>query len=135
MNILIERGANVNVSYVDKRRPLHGASLSGDLNKVKFLLEKGAIIEVKDENNRTPLYSAVYGIRNISFEKKSSAETNQQVAQRLEIVKLLLKEKHKLTVLEYGQLLELIQDLRKTSIEDVVDFADEVYFLLKRYKP
>jgi hypothetical protein len=38
-------------------------------------------------------------------------------------------------VLEYGQLLELIQDLRKTLIEDVVDFADEVYFLLKRYKP
>jgi hypothetical protein len=39
MNILIERGANVNVSYIDKRRPLHGASLSGDLKKVKFLME------------------------------------------------------------------------------------------------
>ena len=83
-----------------------------------------------------PLYILLYmelGI--LALNKKSSAETNQQVAQRLEIVKLLLKEKHKLTVLEYGQLLELIQDLRKTSIEDVVDFADEVYFLLKRYKP
>ena len=39
--------------------PLHEAAKKGDMDKINRLIEKGAIVDVVDENSNTPLYIAV----------------------------------------------------------------------------
>ncbi|XP_065324330.1 L-asparaginase 1-like isoform X2 [Gordionus sp. m RMFG-2023] len=60
MEMLLEKGGNVNMADYDKRTPLHVASSQGNLTIVNYLLEKGASVFVKDSFNSTPLYNAIY---------------------------------------------------------------------------
>ena len=39
--------------------PLHEAAKKGDMDQINRLIEKGATVDVKDENSNTPLYIAV----------------------------------------------------------------------------
>ncbi len=52
---LVEAGADVNARSVDNITPLHGAALTGDLETVRYLVEHGANITVKEWQGKTPL--------------------------------------------------------------------------------
>jgi len=57
---LIESGGlEASVKDLDQRTPLHIAASRGNVEIVKFLLEKNAYIEANDANNQTPLEGAV----------------------------------------------------------------------------
>jgi ankyrin repeat protein len=53
--VLVEAGANVNAHSVDNITPLHGAAYHGDLATVRYLVEHGADITVKEWQGKTPL--------------------------------------------------------------------------------
>lgn len=53
---LIESGANLDIgTHYYNETPLHNASLSGDINKVRILVTKGANINLKTSKGRTSL--------------------------------------------------------------------------------
>ena len=63
LNCLIENGADVNVrSAVSKCTPLMTASEVNDLTVIKFLLEHGADVHLKDKNGLTSLHYAVKNV-------------------------------------------------------------------------
>lgn len=51
---------DVNRTLDGGRTPLHYASDSGDVDTVKFLLGRGADVNLKDKHGITPLLTAVY---------------------------------------------------------------------------
>ena len=51
---LVDAGADVNAHSVDNITPLHGAVFTGDLEMVRYLLEHGADITVKEWQGKTP---------------------------------------------------------------------------------
>ena len=60
LNCLIENGADVNVRSADSKcTPLMTASEVNDLTVIKFLLEHGADVHLKDKNGLTSLHYAV----------------------------------------------------------------------------
>jgi ankyrin repeat protein len=79
---LVEQGADVNgrVDSSDWKRvtPLHGAVCGGQLEVVRFLLDKGADVNAGDKRGETPIVYAV----GLGFIK---------VAQRMPILKLLVQ--------------------------------------------
>jgi ankyrin repeat protein len=54
VNILLEKGANIESKNTNGRTPLSRASEHG-CEAVKLLLEKGANLESQDNDGRTPL--------------------------------------------------------------------------------
>lgn len=57
---LVNLGARVNAHCTnDYRTPLHFAAVVGDLEMVRILLAAGAEVDGLDDNNRTPLYTAI----------------------------------------------------------------------------
>lgn len=52
---LIAEGANENTTDLDGRSPLHYASIEGQLDIVKYLVELNVQIDKKDNKQRTPL--------------------------------------------------------------------------------
>jgi ankyrin repeat protein len=56
--VLLEAGANVNELYFEKLTPLMYAAALGNLEIVKLLVEAGAAIEMKDDDNQTALDKA-----------------------------------------------------------------------------
>lgn len=64
VQLLLDKGADVNVANSNRETPLHGASASGRVEIVQLLLEHDADVEAKDSVNRTPLlYAAKSGNR------------------------------------------------------------------------
>ena len=63
LNCLIENGADVNVRSADSKcTPLMTASEVNDLTVIKFLLEHGADVHLKDKNGLTSLHYAVIDV-------------------------------------------------------------------------
>jgi ankyrin repeat protein len=58
VQILIEKGASVNVVTNDNKTPLHWASERGNLKTVALLIEKGASVNAVTTDNHTPLHRA-----------------------------------------------------------------------------
>ena len=58
VELLLEKGADVECKSDDGRRPLWWAAEKGYETAVKLLLEKGADVESKDDNGQTPLSRA-----------------------------------------------------------------------------
>jgi ankyrin repeat protein len=56
--LLYERGADIDVQGYQKTTPLHGASCSGHLKTVRWLLCHGAMPNSPNKNGRTPLHGA-----------------------------------------------------------------------------
>ncbi|MEX0676079.1 MAG: ankyrin repeat domain-containing protein, partial [Pirellulales bacterium] len=61
LNLLLDKGANVNVRLSDGSTPLHLAARSGGLNTVRLLLGRGADPNATDNKGETPLHSAIAG--------------------------------------------------------------------------
>ena len=58
LNMLLDKGAPVNVKDLDGRTPLHMAAARGQADCLKVLLEKGALITGGGELGNTPLHIA-----------------------------------------------------------------------------
>jgi len=58
VELLIERGADVNGRDASGSTPLHHAAAGGNKAVVELLLAKGADVNARDNKNRTPLYLA-----------------------------------------------------------------------------
>jgi len=111
---LLQQGADVNTSNLEKSTPLHDSANKGRIGLVRFLLEKGADANAKDINNDTPLHEAIeaYGVYITNFryveivklllsvgavvnDKNNKGETPLHLASRgnsLEVVKLLVSK-------------------------------------------
>jgi ankyrin repeat protein len=81
MMLLADKGAKLNV-YDDRRTPLlHLAIEKNDLETVKYLVEKGGAVEIKNQSGETPLLAAATGKGNISIIKYLiEKEANQNAA-------------------------------------------------------
>lgn len=111
---LLQQGADVNTSNLEKSTPLHDSANKGRVGLVRFLLEKGADANAKDIDNNTPLHEAVAAcgvyITNLRYieivklllsnaamvnEKNNKGETPLHLASRgnsFEVVKLLVSK-------------------------------------------
>ena len=58
VKLLVENGANINVTDDDAETPLHVAAEDGTLEIVKYLVEKGANVNAVNEDGRTPAEEA-----------------------------------------------------------------------------
>jgi ankyrin repeat protein len=59
VQLLLAKGANVNVKSDDADTPLHIAAITNNKEVAELLLAKGAAVDAKDAHGRTPLYDAV----------------------------------------------------------------------------
>jgi ankyrin repeat protein len=59
IKLLLAAGLDINAAESTGRTALHGAALQGFDPVVQFLVEKGASLDVKDRNGRTPLDMAM----------------------------------------------------------------------------
>jgi len=59
VDILLENGANPNISDVDGVSPLHIACANGNINIVYRLVKSGAFLNIQDEEMETALHYAV----------------------------------------------------------------------------
>ena len=57
-NLLITRGATVNIRDHSGRTPLHIAASNDSQTLIRFLLEKGADVNATDKRGRTPYHRA-----------------------------------------------------------------------------
>lgn len=55
LNLLIENGADVNATTIDKHTPLHRAALKGSVDVIMPLIKRGADVSMKSANGRTDL--------------------------------------------------------------------------------
>lgn len=98
LDLLLEYGADVNETmdrFCVGATPLHVTSILGLTDTVKDLLSRGANVEARDSDNRTPLFWAV-----------STMHDCPKWRGRDEIVKMLL---------EHGADIEVRETLRTTS--------------------
>ena len=58
--LLVNSGANVNVTDDEGWTPLHAAARSGYRDIAELLLESGASLDVRNKNQETPLHVACY---------------------------------------------------------------------------
>ena len=59
IELLLERGLNINATDATGRTALHGAALQGHDDVVRFLVDNGADLQAKDEDGFTPLDTAL----------------------------------------------------------------------------
>jgi ankyrin repeat protein len=59
--VLLEAGAEVNVSAGFSRTPLHMACVAGGAELVNLLIERGANVDVRDDMGFSPLHYAAFG--------------------------------------------------------------------------
>jgi ankyrin repeat protein len=56
VSLLIEKGADINITDSEYRTPLHQVCVDRNLEIVRHLLDNGANINAKDSDGRTPLF-------------------------------------------------------------------------------
>ena len=56
VELCVDCGADVNALKSDSVTALHLAAAKGNVEVVNFLISKGASVQVKDENSKTPLH-------------------------------------------------------------------------------
>ena len=86
--ILIENGADVNLSDPDNTSPLLIAIINFHYDIAGYLIEKGADVSKADKMGRTPLYAAI-DMRNLDVSTRPSTKTDDQL-ESLDVIKLLL---------------------------------------------
>lgn len=59
LNNLKGYGANISGENCDRRTPLHIAACEGNLEVVRYLLQNGAAVHIRDRYDRTPLIDAI----------------------------------------------------------------------------
>ncbi len=64
VEFLLQRGVDVEVQGENRMTPIHLAALSGSLETVQLLIERGASLEVRNTWGGTVLNSALYGAMN-----------------------------------------------------------------------
>jgi ankyrin repeat protein len=67
-DLLLAKGADVNLKGAGGDTPLHVAAAHGDTNAISVLLSKGANINDQDENGDTPLHFAAYNLHKEAVE-------------------------------------------------------------------
>jgi len=91
---ILDEGADINarksVGEYPKISPIHLAILKGDLNLLRFLHEKSADVNAKDEDNRTPLH---YACGDLMMDKSRI---------KIEIVQFLLEHGAAIDACTYG---------------------------------
>ncbi|KAJ1488067.1 ankyrin repeat-containing domain protein [Baffinella frigidus] len=61
VDLLLERGANPNLSGLEGNTPLHHSALEGHLKVTRALLQKGGDVNVPNDHKLTPLHMAFMG--------------------------------------------------------------------------
>ena len=61
LSCLIENGADINKGRIDNQTPLMVAVKKGHISVATFLIERGADVDLQDENGNTALHHALYG--------------------------------------------------------------------------
>jgi ankyrin repeat protein len=56
VSLLIEKGADINITNSEYRTPLHQVCVDRNLEIVRHLLDNGANINAKDSDGMTPLF-------------------------------------------------------------------------------
>ena len=59
VNLLLDHGADANITSADARTPLHWAVMKGNQNLVKLFLEKNALVNTQNADGDSPLHRAV----------------------------------------------------------------------------
>lgn len=80
IELLLEKGIDIDIKNRDNKSPLHYAVINGKLDTTKYLLLKGANINLRDNFNRVPLHEAVSYL-NLKVVKeliKKGADINSQ---------------------------------------------------------
>jgi hypothetical protein len=72
MTLLLEAGLDVNAADATGRTALHGAALQGYDQVVRFLAERGAKLDIKDNRGFTPLDVAMGLAGGVGFDGKAS---------------------------------------------------------------
>jgi hypothetical protein len=83
---ILNEGADVNVTTVLKKTPLHLAVQLANIDLVQLLLEHGAQVNAKDYVNETPLFGASDFMNDFNNENERI-----EVAKRIELAKLLIE--------------------------------------------
>ena len=74
---LLLKGIDINISDYDKRAALHIAADNGDLSIVKYLVKKGATVDIADRWGNTPYSGAVQkGFAEVAHFLKTSGAKN-----------------------------------------------------------
>lgn len=112
IQILLDRGANINVTDYKGKTAMHRASQAGFLRITQLLIDRGGDLEIADNKNETPIFDAIYHARlaTIALLIKNNANREQRnhrgdtpifAAARgkcLETFKLLVKAQARLDV-------------------------------------
>jgi ankyrin repeat protein len=61
MQVLLDRGAEIDLRDFESRTPLHYAAWAGQPSAARVLVERGAELEARDEKQCTPLHLTIRG--------------------------------------------------------------------------
>lgn len=137
VELLLKRGADVNATHKNKRTPLHYASRSGDLDRVTLLLKYGADTTIEDSKGKNALFTAIFGLKPYDLSQAPPMETKNKLAQRLDVVKLLLKKDPPMTNSEYlkfQQSINQIKNYRIGQYEEIVKYGDRIDSLVEKHR-
>lgn len=59
IRVLLRAGADINGANIDGKTVLHQAVITNNLQSVKFLIENGANVNIKDQKGHTPIFYTV----------------------------------------------------------------------------
>ena len=135
---LLENGANINaVSKISKQTPLHSASEKGQIEVIKELLKYNPLLDVKDTNNKTPLYYAfTFGFSGhmdvVKLLVKSGADINNVSMQQtiLHIAASKRDDVFTTFLLENGAIVDIKDRKGKTALHVAVE-SENVKNVLK----
>lgn len=84
-SILIQAGADVNITDYENRTPLHWAAIFGHLPALSLLLANGAELELKDSSGKSAMHCGAYNGHNeiVKYLIESGAEMNSYDAEDL----------------------------------------------------
>jgi ankyrin repeat protein len=151
VNLLLEKGADVNLKDNFGTTPLKSAALNGHMRIVKLLLEKGADVNLTDKYDKTPLHWAVFNghmeIVNLLLEKGADVDLKDNFGNTsfycalikgyIEIVKLLLLinlikvDGYKLDITDYEISLSLSDRDRLNKLVNVDRFKANIKYFIE----
>ena len=137
VELLLKRGADVNATHKNKGTSLHYASRSGDIDRVKLLLKYGADTTIEDSKGKNALFTAIFGLKLYDLSQTPPMETKNKLAQRLDVVKLLLKKEPPMTNSEYLKFQRSINQIKNYRIgqyEEIVKYGDRIDSLVEKHR-